>query len=98
MFERIEVTTAELATFVDDMLDDITLADFVILVDAITVEVFILEAIIVEDIMSVDATWFDAASSKPPIPAAARALRVEMIMAIPRMLDFDLNECSVVKS
>src|SRR5262249_17923849 len=79
------------------MVSDIVLVD-VIMVEDIMVEDIMVEDIIVEDIMPADVNWFDDGRTKPPMPAAARALRVEMIMAMLRMLDFDLNECSVVKS
>ena len=96
----------------DIMVSDIVMADGIMAVDifvedVIMVDVFVEDIMMVDgfvdDIMLVDVNWldenaFDDGRTKPPMPAAARALRVETIMAMLRMLDFDLKECSVVKS
>lgn len=97
----IVVFMAELATIVGDMLDNIIVSDDIMVFDIvildvfmvdIVVEVFIVADIIAEDIMVdimvVAVSWFDDGRTKPPMPAAARALRVETIMAMLRMLDF----------
>ena len=68
------------------IVSDIVIVD-VIMVEDIIVEDIIVEDIIVEDIMPVVVGLFDDGRTKPPMPAAARALRVETIMAMLRMLD-----------
>jgi hypothetical protein len=62
------------------------------------VEDIMVEDMVVEDIMPVDVSSVVDGRTKPPMPAVARALSVETTMAMLHMLDFELNECSVVKS
>jgi hypothetical protein len=111
MFELIiEVFTAELAVTDDVLLDNTVVPDIIVVSVSLVEDIVVLDAfteditadMVVPDIMvlvaALFASWFEDGMTKPPMPAAARALRVENIMAMLRMLDFDLNECPMVKS
>jgi hypothetical protein len=93
----IEVSMVVGAIIVDDISDIIVSDD--ITVSAIMVSVVMVSGIVIVGvIMSMDVDCTDDGRTKAPLPAAASALRVETIMMTLRMLDFNLNEFSVVKS
>lgn len=78
-----------------ELIIEVSMAELAIvgdILDTIIVSEDIMVSLMSEDIMvseDIIELW---------LAAAARAVRVETITAMKRMLDFDLSECSVVKS